>query len=148
MLVPIKETTHALFIHCHDFLCMPTSFILINLSQELHCHDFLCMATCVCYWTTCANTIAYTFVKVNCEICAGPRDYSFKDAATTRKMYLIHNAMVKFYNEQFRLTTPKSGLIIEDAQDLSGITAVTTEKSLKRYVHLIPSALLLSLDKV
>ena len=41
----IKETTHVLFIHCHDFLCMPTSFILINLSQELHCHDFLCMPT-------------------------------------------------------------------------------------------------------
>jgi len=72
MLVPIKETTRALFIHCHDFLCMPTSFILINLSQELHCHDFLCMATCVCDWTTCANTIAYTFVKVNYESLCWP----------------------------------------------------------------------------
>ena len=47
---------------------------------------------------------------------------------TTGKSYVIRNAMAKFYNEQFRLTTPKSGLIIEHAQELTGITAVVKNK--------------------
>ena len=39
--------------------------------------------------------------------------------------------MVKLYNDEYRLTTPKSGLPIDEIQDLSGVTEVRKDKPKK-----------------
>ena len=47
------------------------------------------------------------------------------------KSYNIRNPTVKLYNDEYRLTTPKSGLVIDEIQDLFGVTEVRKDKSKK-----------------
>ena len=50
---------------------------------------------------------------------------------TLGKIYVISNAMVKIYNEQHSLTTPKDDTLkVEEAEDIPSIIPIKTKKSL------------------